>query len=98
MGMISIAVEPRYRGGFMSVNSAIQQLSSGLANIVAGLIVSSDASGRLVGFPNTSYLSMLAFAGTVVVAWWLRSAVPHAAKPARNLPPEPQEASLSLSE
>lgn len=91
MGMISIAVEPRYRGGFMSVNAAIQQLSGGFANIVAGLIVTSDASGRLVGFPKVGLLSIVAFAGTVLLAWWLRAAAPHASRPVREtsaLPPE----------
>jgi predicted MFS family arabinose efflux permease len=84
MGMISIAVDPRYRGGFMSVNSAIQQLASGFANIVAGWMITKDTAGRLVGFPSVGYLSTGAFVGTVLLAWWLRSAVPHAAKPHRH--------------
>lgn len=99
MAMISNAVEARFRGGFMSVNSAIQQLASGLANLTAGLLVTSDASGRLVGYPNVGYISLAAFAGTVALAWWLRAAVPHAAKPIRTSEPPPvPEPSVSLAD
>ncbi len=84
MAMISNAVEARYRGGFMSINAAIQQLASGGANLVAGLIVSRDAAGRLVGYPNAGYLSLAAFAGTLGLAHWLRLAAPHASRPFRQ--------------
>jgi hypothetical protein len=43
MAMVANAVEARYRGGFMSVNSAVQQIFSGLANIAAGLLATTDA-------------------------------------------------------
>lgn len=99
MAMIANAVEARFRGGFMSVNSAVQQLASGLANLTAGLLVSSDSSGHLVGYPNVGYLSLAAFAGTVALAWWLRAAAPHAAKPIRTSEPQPlAEPSVSLAD
>jgi predicted MFS family arabinose efflux permease len=50
MAMITASVEPRYRGGFMSVNSAIQQLAAGAATSAAALLVSNDAQGRIVGY------------------------------------------------
>ncbi|MFA6961056.1 MAG: MFS transporter [Opitutaceae bacterium] len=81
MTMVSNAVEQRYRGGFMSVNSAIQQASSGLANLVAGMLVTEEASGRLVGYPRVGWLAVGAFALTVVLAWRVRASAPHAAKP-----------------
>ena len=98
MGMISIAVEPRYRGGFMSVNAAIQQLSGGFANIVAGLLVTSDAAGHLAGFPKVGYLSIIAFVATVLLAWWLRSAAPHASRPVRASGLVAQEAAATAAE
>jgi len=82
MAMVANAVEARYRGGFMSVNSAVQQIFSGLANIAAGLLVTTDVSGHLVGYTHAGYLSLAAFIATVVLAWWLRKAAPHAARPA----------------
>jgi len=87
MTMVSNAVEPRYRGGFMSVNSAIQQASSGLANLVAGLFITREASGRLAGFPRVGWLASAVFALTVVLAWRLRAVAPHASKPGHGAPP-----------
>jgi hypothetical protein len=80
--MISNAVEQRYRGGFMSVNSAVQQAAGGLANLTAGALVVRNASGRLEGYPRVGWLAVFAFALTLVLAWRLRSAAPHAATPA----------------
>ncbi len=82
MAMISNAVEPRYRGGFMSVNSAVQQAASGLGNVIAGALITREVStGRLVGYPKVGWLAVGAFALTVVLAWRLRSAAPHASRP-----------------
>jgi MFS transporter, DHA1 family, inner membrane transport protein len=84
MAMISNAVEPRYRGGFMSVNSAVQQAAGGLANIVAGTLITREAtSGRLVGYPRVGWIAAAAFILTVVLAWRLRSAAPHASRPGK---------------
>jgi len=60
----------------------VQQIFSGLANIAAGLLVTTDVSGHLVGYTHAGYLSLAAFIATVVLAWWLRKAAPHAARPA----------------
>ncbi len=85
MSMVSNAVEPRYRGGFMSVNSAVQQAFSGLANLVAGALVATEASsGRLVGYGRVGWVAVGAFVLTVALAWRLRAAAPHAAQPGRH--------------
>jgi MFS transporter, DHA1 family, inner membrane transport protein len=81
MALISNAVEQRYRGGFMSVNSAVQQAASSLANLTAGALILRNTSGRLEGYPRAGWLAVCAFALTVVFAWRLRTAAPHAAKP-----------------
>lgn len=85
MAMVTNAVDTRYRGGFMSVNSAIQQAASGLANLTAGALITREATGRLAGYPRVGWLAVAAFTLTVLFAWWLRSAVPHAAKPGAPL-------------
>lgn len=82
MAMITNAVEARYRGGFMSVNAALQQASSGLASVVAGLFVTRDASGHLAGMPVLGYVSAGFFGLTVLLAFELRAAAPHVATPA----------------
>jgi predicted MFS family arabinose efflux permease len=85
MALISNAVEPRYRGGFMSVNSAVQQAASGLANLTAGVLVSREpVSGRLVGYPLTGWVAVGAFLLTLGLAWRLRAAAPHAAQSGRH--------------
>ncbi|MEO7415220.1 MAG: MFS transporter [Opitutaceae bacterium] len=81
--MMANAVEGRYRGGFMSVNSAVQQAGSGLANLTASALVTSDAAGRLIGFPKVGVVAIICFVITVYLAARLRAAAPHAARPAR---------------
>lgn len=80
MAMVTNAVEARYRGGFMSVNSALQQAAGGLANITAGLLIHRDQAGHLVGYARAGHVSLAAFALTVVLAAWLRAGAPHAAR------------------
>lgn len=91
MAMITNAVDSRYRGGFMSVNSAVQQAAAGCANIVAGFIVTQGAGGTLVGYSKVGALAIGFFVLTVVAAAWLRSAAPHAARraPLQPLPAPP---------
>ena len=86
MTMISNAVENRFRGGFMSVNSAIQQAASGLANTIAGFFITRTATGALEGYGRVGLLSVVAFALTVYLAARLRAAAPHAAKPGLLIP------------
>ena len=47
MAMISSAVEPRLRGTFMTLNSAVQSAGMGLAALLAGLIIGRDEQGHL---------------------------------------------------
>jgi len=86
MTMVTNAVEARYRGGFMSVNAALQQGASGLASLMAGLFITQDASGRLAGFPVLGYVSVGFFLLTVLLAFELRSAAPHVAAAAPRKP------------
>ncbi len=94
MTMITNAVEARYRGGFMSVNAALQQAASGLSSILAGLFVTRDAGGHLAGMPTLGYVSAGFFGLTVLLAFELRAAAPHVATPApkdAHPPPPPAE-------
>ncbi|HYP16720.1 MAG TPA: MFS transporter [Opitutus sp.] len=83
MAMVTNAVGPRYRGGFMSVNSATQQAANGLANLTAGLLVTADASGRLIGYPRAGLVAIACFWLTFFFARRLRSLAPHASRPGR---------------
>ena len=46
MAMITNAVSARYRGGFMSVNAALQQCASAGASALAGFFVTRDSQGN----------------------------------------------------
>lgn len=50
MAMISASASPKIRGSFMSFNSSVQQISSGIASLVAGLIIGSTISGELTNY------------------------------------------------
>ena len=56
--MITTVVNPAQRGQFMSFNSSFQQLFTGLASIIAGLIVTQDGRGRILNYNWVGYLSV----------------------------------------
>ena len=72
MAMISSAVEPRLRGTFMTLNSAVQSASMGLAALVAGLIIGRDAQGQLTGYWAAGLLGVVASVLSVWLAGRLR--------------------------
>ena len=56
--MISTVVDPAERGRFMSFNSSFQQLFTGAASVIAGLIVVRDDAGRIYHYNWVGYLSI----------------------------------------
>jgi predicted MFS family arabinose efflux permease len=86
MTMITNAVEARYRGGFMSVNAALQQAASAAASVLAGQFVTRAPNGHLAGMPTLGYVSIAFFLLTVLLAAELRSAAPHVSAPVLNAP------------
>lgn len=87
MAMIANAVEARYRGGFMSVNAAIQQAAGGLATITAGLFVSTDpGTGRLMGYSHVGIMSAAFMGLTYLLARRLGAAAPWASQPGSRGP------------
>ena len=89
MAMITNAVSARYRGGFMSVNAALQQGASALASVLAGVFVTSDASGHLIGYGTLGYVSVGFFILAFFLAVKLRNAAPHVALPGPHRPVPP---------
>ncbi len=69
MAMITSSAEPRLRGGFMSLNTSVQQFASAFASLGSGLIVGQAADGRITGYGTIGFLS----AGLVVVSIFLAS-------------------------
>ncbi len=91
MTMITNAVEARYRGGFMSIISALQLAANAAASILAGWFVTRDAAGHLLGLPMVSYIATGFFVLTVLFAIELRAIAPHVATHAKKdvAPPPP---------
>ena len=66
--MISTVVNSSQRGQFMSFNSSFQQLFTGIASIIAGLIVSQDTQGRIIYYNWVGYLSVAIVFSTFFIA------------------------------
>jgi predicted MFS family arabinose efflux permease len=67
MALVTGSVSPRLRGSFMSFNASIQQLSSGVATSVAGLIIGRAPDGTLTFYDWVGWLSI----GFTLLAIWL---------------------------
>jgi MFS family permease len=91
MTMITNAVEARYRGGFMSIISALQLAANAIASILAGWFVTRDPAGHLLGLPMVSYIATGFFILTLLFAIELRAVAPHVASPAqKHVAPPPE--------
>lgn len=71
--MTSAVVTPQQRGSFMGVNSAVTQLSSGLAATIGGMMVKQQTpSAPLLHYPLVGYFSMSMIVLCIVLARKLR--------------------------
>jgi len=75
MTMVNARIDPRHRGSFMSLSSAIQHLASGCGAFAAGLIVTSDAGGPLRNFEVVGAMALAASFVSVALAAPLRRPV-----------------------
>lgn len=67
MAMITSAVEPRLRGTFMTLNSAVQSAAMGSGALVAGLIVGRNDQGQLTFY----WVAGLLGVGASLLSAWL---------------------------
>ncbi len=87
MSLITASIEPRRRGSFMSVNSAVQHVASGLGAMVGGLIVTGNAGEPLRNFGTVGILA----AGVTIASLWLAGRIRPAPPAAcRSAIPQPQ--------
>ncbi|MFC5282933.1 MFS transporter [Pedobacter alpinus] len=56
--IISNVVNSERRGSFMSINSSVQQISVGLASVIAGLVVIKTPTNALAHYEITGYISI----------------------------------------
>lgn len=87
--LISAIPEPQDRGAFMSINSAIQQLSGGMASALAGWIVVKSESGYLQHYERLGYVVIASMLITLVMMYLLSRYVYQKIQ-AENSGPQPE--------
>jgi predicted MFS family arabinose efflux permease len=75
MAMMTATVESRYRGGFMSVNSSVQQFSCGVAAWISGSIIGQGANQEITHYPIAGLVSLSCVVACIWLARFLRPAV-----------------------
>ncbi len=84
MAMVTGSVEQRRRGGFMSANSAVQHISTGLGAYLGGLIIADNPVDHSIRhFDRVGWIAVAA----TLLSLWLAGRVRPAASPA----PEPAD-------
>ncbi|MBK8699742.1 MAG: MFS transporter [Saprospiraceae bacterium] len=68
--MISNVVDPRYRGSFQSFNSFMQQVGTGAASVIAGLIVVRTSSGKLDHYRDLGFFSIFILLLTLLAGYF----------------------------
>jgi len=71
MALIMSSIEPRRRGSFMSANSAVQHVASGLGTTLGGMIISGGAGEPLRHFGTVGMLA----AGATIASLWLAARI-----------------------
>jgi predicted MFS family arabinose efflux permease len=66
MTIVTGSVDARRRGGFMSANSAVQHLASGLGALIGGQIILTNTDGSLDRF---GMVGLMACAATLLTLW-----------------------------
>jgi DHA1 family inner membrane transport protein len=75
MALITASASPAERGGFMSVNAAVQHLGAGAATWIGGLVLHQQTeTSPLVGYAAVGWISCIASLFSLYLAGRLRSA------------------------
>ena len=61
--------EPTKRGAFNAISASIQQVSGGVASVVAGHIVTMGTDGRIEHFPEVGYVVVATTVTAAVLVW-----------------------------
>ena len=75
MAIISSTTEPKTRGSFMSFNSSMQQISSGIAASIAGAIVTRNELGQLEHYNWVGFIALGAGVLAIIAAGKVKAIV-----------------------
>ncbi|MFD1141298.1 MFS transporter [Larkinella insperata] len=67
--LVSAVPDPQDRGAYMGINSSVQQISGGVASVVASLIVVQSASGKLEGYDWLGYIVAATMLVTILMMY-----------------------------
>jgi len=70
--MVSSIPSPQQRGAFNAISASIQQLSGGLASVVAGHMVTMGPDGQLQHFDRVGYVVVVSLVATLLLGWRLQ--------------------------
>jgi MFS transporter, DHA1 family, inner membrane transport protein len=73
MAIVTAGVTSQQRGGFMSINASIQQVTSGLASFGAGLILGKSGSGELTHFGIVGALAIVTSVTSIYLSKKIRT-------------------------
>ena len=73
--LVSSVPDATQRGSFNAINAAIQQLSGGVASLVAGHIVSFGADGKLQNFEVVGYVVVASTLVAASLAWRVQKGI-----------------------
>lgn len=74
MAMVSAVALPQARGIYMSLVSSVQMLSSGVATLIAGLIITRNPAGQVEHYNIVGYVAVACGLLTIWLAYHLRVA------------------------
>lgn len=74
MALVTSSALPTYRGSFMSINASLQQLSIGLASVVAGVVVGEAKNGEITGYAVAGLIAAISTGISMLLAGRLRVA------------------------
>jgi predicted MFS family arabinose efflux permease len=72
MALLTSSIEPRYRGGFMSINSSVQQLSSGFAAWISGMVIGQHG-GHMTRFGAVGAMSVMFGLAAIYLSRFLKT-------------------------
>jgi len=77
MALMTASIESRYRGGFMSINSSVQQFACGLAAYFSGQVLGQNPKGELTHFPLIGAVSAICALTCIYLAKFLKGPAPN---------------------
>ncbi|WP_138992360.1 MFS transporter [Larkinella sp. C7] len=73
--LVSGIPDPQDRGAYMGINASVQQISGGIASLIAGLIVVQGKDGSLERYDMLGYIVAVTMAITIVMMYFINQYV-----------------------